>query len=287
MELPPYCRPRVRDVLLHAWVRLKGFVFGAGKVIVLVVVVLNFLNSLGTDGSFGNENSERSALSAVGRALVPAFEPLGIRRDNWPATVGLFAGVFAKEAVVGTLDALYSGLARDRAAEEGRTSGDDGAFDLRAGMGAALATLPANLAAVADLVADPLGLAAVRSQGLEVAAARQEVALGTFRAMASRFDGAVGAFSYLLFILLYIPCVAALGAVNREVGPAWTAFAALWNSGVAYAVAVTVYQGATFAQHPVSSAAWIGGLSALMAATITGLGIAGRVRPGRPAAAVE
>jgi len=134
MELPPYCRPRARDVLLHAWVRLKGFLFGAGKVIVLVVVVLNFLNSLGSDGSFGNEDSEKSALSAVGRALVPAFEPLGIRRDNWPATVGLFTGVFAKEAVVGTLDALYAGLARDPAAEED-DAGGAGAFDFRAGVG--------------------------------------------------------------------------------------------------------------------------------------------------------
>ncbi|GIS70378.1 MAG: hypothetical protein CM1200mP9_11990 [Gammaproteobacteria bacterium] len=33
---------------------------------------------------------------------------MGISDDNWPATVGIFAGIFAKEVVVGTLDALYS-----------------------------------------------------------------------------------------------------------------------------------------------------------------------------------
>jgi len=33
---------------------------------------------------------------------------MGIADDNWPATVGIFTGIFAKEAVVGTLDSLYS-----------------------------------------------------------------------------------------------------------------------------------------------------------------------------------
>ena len=31
--------------------------------------------------------------------------PMGIDEDNWPATVGIFTGFFAKEVVVGTLDA--------------------------------------------------------------------------------------------------------------------------------------------------------------------------------------
>jgi ferrous iron transport protein B len=265
--------------LLHAWIRLKSFVFGAGKVIVLVVTVLNALNSLGTDGSFGNEDSDTSALSAVGRAIVPAFEPMGIHADNWPATVGLFTGVFAKEAMVGTLDTLYSGLSEDAGplnAWPGASGRERDGFDVWVGIGEALATIPTNLAGIADLLADPLGLGVLRSESLEAAAASQEVALGTFRAMASRFDGAIGAFCYLLFIALYIPCAAALGAINREVGPGWTVFAALWTTGVAYYLAVTVYQTATFAQHPVSSAAWIGALSALMAAAILGLGVAGR-----------
>ena len=116
MELPAYHLPTLRGVFIRTWDRLKSFLFNAGKVIVPMVLVLNFLNALGTDGSFGQENSNKSVLSEIGRGLTPAFKPMGIEKDNWPATVGIFTGVLAKEAVVGTLDALYSQLATTDAA---------------------------------------------------------------------------------------------------------------------------------------------------------------------------
>jgi len=276
MELPPYHLPRPRDVLIHTWNRLKGFIFGAGQIIVVVVTVLSFFNSLGTDGSFGNEDSGKSVLSAVGRAIVPAFEPMGITDANWPATVGIFTGVFAKEAVVGTLDSLYSNLAG-----EGQASADE-PYSLLGGLEKALATIPANLAGLADLAADPLGIGAVEAPSLEQAAADQAVALGTFGAMTSRFDGAAGAFAYMLFILLYFPCVAALGAVNRETGPRWALFAALWTTGLAYVSAVSFYQAARFAAHPGTSAAWIAGLALGMALVIWAMRRAGRAVGGAP-----
>ncbi|MEN8197284.1 MAG: ferrous iron transporter B, partial [Pseudomonadota bacterium] len=100
--------------------------------------------------------------------------------------------------------------------------------------------------------------------------------LETFGAMTLRFDGAAGAFAYLLLILLYIPCVAALGAINREVGARWTTFAVCWTTGIAYAVSVGFYQTATFASHPVTSLAWIGGLTGTVLAAIVAMRIAGR-----------
>ena len=57
-EMPAYHVPIMRNILLTTWFRLKGFIFRAGKTIVVVVIALSFLNSIGTDGSFGNEDSE-------------------------------------------------------------------------------------------------------------------------------------------------------------------------------------------------------------------------------------
>jgi len=71
---------------------------------------------------------------------------------------------------------------------------------------------------------DPLGLGVGDVSTPATAAEEQEVAAGTFGAMAARVDGKVGAFSYLLFVLLYFPCVAAMGAVYRETNWGWTAF---------------------------------------------------------------
>ena len=183
MELPPYHVPTFKSLIRTTWDRLKAFVFKAGKVIIAVVVVLGFLNSLGTDGSFGNDDTDASVLSAIGRSMTPVVEPMGIHEDNWPATVGLFTGIFAKEAVVGTLNALYGQIAEDEAA------GDEGEepFSVAAGIGEAFASIPANLADAAASLADPLGLGVGDIADQAVAAEEQGVSTGIFGAHGSAF----------------------------------------------------------------------------------------------------
>ncbi|MDY0091122.1 MAG: Fe(2+) transporter permease subunit FeoB [Candidatus Vecturithrix sp.] len=264
MELPPYHRPTVKGVLLRTWDRLKSFMLRAGKMIILIVVILSFLNSVGTDGSFGNEDSDASMLTAIGKTITPIFAPLGITEENWPATVGIFTGIFAKEAVVGTLDALYAQLYADSEGEKGMEE----EFSFWGGISAAFATIPENLAGVVDTVRDPLGLSVGSMESLEAAAEDQEVSLSTFGAMAVMFDGKIGAFAYLLFVLLYFPCVAAIAAVYRETNWQWTLFAGLWTTGLAYLASTLFYQLATFSRHPASSLAWVGLVTIMFAATI-------------------
>jgi ferrous iron transport protein B len=238
--------------------------FRAGKIIVPMVVVISFLNSWGTDGSFGHDNTDQSMLSEVGRTLTPVFEPMGIHQDNWPATVGIFTGVLAKEAVVGTLDAIYAQLAIDEAMDEAT----EAKFSLVDGLSEAFASIPANLAAVGDTLLDPLGIQIGDVSDQTTAAEDQAVSTGTFGAMAARFDGQVGAFAYLLFILMYFPCAAAIAAFHREAGWRWTAFIAIWTTGLGYISAILFYQLATFAQHPAQSMAWSVGLLVLSGLTI-------------------
>ncbi len=266
MELPSYHRPTLRGMALRTWDRVKLFIREAGRVIILMVLLLSFLNSLGTDGSYGNENTEQSVLSEVGRGLTPVFSPLGVERDNWPATVGIFSGVLAKEVVVGTLDSIYTNLAAQQSGAD--PAGD---FEFWPAIGDALATVPDNLAGVAETITDPLGVSVGDVSSIETAAAEQDVQQGVFGAMAAGFDGRIGAFAYLLFVLLYFPCVATIGAIVREAGRPWALFVAAWTTGVAYYVASVFYQAATFARHPLSSTIWIGVLSALAVAVVIAL----------------
>ena len=287
MELSPYRMPTLRGVTLRTWERTRAFVFSAGKVIVPLVLVLNVLNSVGTDGTLGNEDSEASVLSEIGRTITPVFTPFGVTEENWPASVGIFTGFLAKEAVVGTLDSLYGELAeQDEAAalrsqvnpkplswradqtSETLPVPEEGPPNVLALIGEGLATIPANLADAVAGWADPLGVGIGEVGDLETAAAQNEVAVGTFGAMALRFGGAAGAFAYLLFVLLYIPCVAAMAAIRRETSGAFTAFVALWTTGFAWVAATLFYQIATFAQNPASSAAWIAGIAVFVAVVI-------------------
>ena len=52
----------------------------------------------------------------------------------------------------------------------------------------------------------------------------------------------LSAFSMLVFILLYVPCVAATSTMAKELGSAkWTAFSVCWQIGVAYVVSLLVH----------------------------------------------
>jgi ferrous iron transport protein B len=263
MELPPYHLPRLKGVLIRTWDRLQAFLWKAGRVIVLMVMVLGLLNSVGFDGSFGNQNSDRSVLSATSKAVTPIFSPMGLEPENWPATVGIFTGVFAKEAMVGTLNSIYSQLAL----EDANQAAEEEKFDFWGQIQEAIATIPANLAKLPQKLLDPLGLGIVNSQNQQTAAEEQEVDLGTFGAMVKRFDGQAGAFAYLLFVLLYFPCVSATAAVYRETNAGWTAFIALWTTGMAYVVATSFFQIATFSRHPAFSLLWL----VLMGLTVVGV----------------
>lgn len=254
MELPPYHMPSLRGVLLRTWDRVKLFLKEAGQVIVVMVMVINTLNSIGTDGSFGNANTDKSILAVASKSLTPVFTPLGIQQDNWPATLGVFTGIMAKEVVVGTLDSIYTQLGRDENQQEATP------FELWPAIVDAAKTIPTNLSAIADSLFDPLGMNVGNTSSSETAAEDQGVNSGIFGAMASRFDGKIGAFAYLLFILLYFPCVATIGAISREAGFSWAMFVGAWTTGVAYSVSTIFYQAATWTRHPLSSSAWILGL---------------------------
>jgi ferrous iron transport protein B len=124
---------------------------------------------------------------------------------------------------------------------------------------------------VKDLLTDPLAMDVGDLSDEGAAAAAQEVNLDVFGAMAARFDGQVGAFAYLLFILLYSPCVATIGAIRREAGPRWAAFVVAWSTGIAFISASLFYQIATYEGHPQSALAWIVGLSVILLLIVGGL----------------
>jgi ferrous iron transport protein B len=265
MELPLYHVPTVKSVLLRTWDRLKAFLLKASRILIPMVALLALLNTMALDGSIGHDDSKDSLLSSVSRSITPVFAPMGIRQDNWPATVGIFTGVFAKEAVVGTLDAIYL---QNEQQEQRAADDESAAFSLAAALQEAVRTIPENLAGVADTLADPLGLSIGDTSSADTAAEAQAVSAGTFGAMGKLFDGKIGAIAYMLFVLMYFPCVAAMSAVYRETNMRWTVFIALWTTGLAYVSATGFYQLATFARHPTFSAAWLAGSGLIFVAVV-------------------
>lgn len=249
IELPKYQKPAVLNVLLNTRNKMKSFILDAGKVIVLVVLALNFFNSLGTDGSFGHENQPTSVLSSTAKSLTPIVAPLGVTEENWPATVGIFTGLLAKEVVVGSLDALY---------QQQKSEDNNDGYDLITALSEALKTVPENVTGFVEGIIDPLGLQSIEDVNDRNAIAEdQGFTPSTLDKMVNQFDGAVGAYAYLLLILLYFPCVATFGAIKQELGWRWALYSGGWSMLLGYSVAVLFYQLANYQSHPMQSLAWL------------------------------
>ena len=236
MELPPYHMPRPKHIFLHTWERLKIFIWRAGKFIVPMVLVLGVLNSIDTKGNIGNSDSENSLLSVAGKAITPIFEPIGVERNNWQASVSIFTGLFAKESVIGTLNGLYGqadASARETMAEEKNE------YSLIGGLKDAFVSIPNNLAGVFPAFFDPLGFSDAADEVTEGEA--KDDNLVTISGLRKHFTGGFHqAFAFLLFILLYVPCIAATGVVFREIGIGYGTVFVAYLTTVGWSVA-TVY----------------------------------------------
>ena len=220
MELPAYHLPKIRPLLEHSFRQLKSFFLNAGKTLIIIVIFLSFFNSFGLDGSFGNENTDKSVLAYAGKTITPVFSSFGIDNDNWPASVALLSGVFAKEVIVASLNSLYI------TAEAANAK----AFNFLSSLRDAVATIPNNFrSSVSSLI--PVSAA---NDGLEPA---------LFSSIRAAFhNDPYAAFAYLLFILLYVPCVAVIATMRKEVGIGYTILQIGYSTFLAWFVASFFYQ---------------------------------------------
>ncbi|MGL4427873.1 Ferrous iron transport protein B [compost metagenome] len=235
MELPVYHVPHLKSLFIQTWQRLKGFVLRAGKVIVIVSIFLSALNSFSLSGQ-AVDNINDSALASVSRELTPLLKPIGVHEDNWQAAVGLFTGAMAKEVVVGTLNTLYTA---ENIQEEAFNPAEFSLGD----------ELLSAVEETGQSLKDTFSLS-VLANPIEASKGDGEMATGAMGVMSEKFGSASAAYSYLIFVLLYIPCISVMGAIARESSRGWMGFSVLWGLNIAYSLATLYYQTVNFSQHP-------------------------------------
>lgn len=235
LELIDYHLPTLRGVLIKSWDKVKSFIFGAGKLIIIVFIILQCLNSLAFDLSTGNQNNGKSILAVIGKKITPVFAPIGIKEENWPATVGLFTGIFAKEVVVGTLNSLYLSIESENRIEIGQTG-------MKEKLKTAFLSIPQNISKIGESLFNPLWLNLSDQKIVENFLNTEGISASIYKTMQKSFDGKIAVFSYLLFVLLYFPCVSVFGIIVREIGTRWAIFSAIWSTSLAYVVSFSFYQ---------------------------------------------
>lgn len=240
LELPAYHKPSLARLCKETLMRLRFFVVRAGKLIVPICIILGGLNAITLEGGLNaGEASAQSLLSVMGQWITPLFAPMGIHQDNWPATVGLLTGMLAKEVVVGTLNSLYA-----QAGHLGEIAAAH--FDFWAGMKAALWSIPQNISQLGSAFMNPV----------LASAGDNAISQPVYGMMAERFDGKIGAYAYLLFVLLYIPCVSTMAVIRQEANAKYMWVSIVWSLGVAYGSAVGFYQAAKCIERFPQSISW-------------------------------
>jgi len=221
LELPPYRQPALKSVLIHMWENTREFVRKAGTTILSASIVMWILLNL----PWGVVDQRDSYFGKFSGAIAPVFTPLGF--GNWETGGALVSGFMAKEIVVSTMSQIYLGDAEAIPVEpttfsEDVTSVGKGFVDAGVRSGKILLSILPGV----DLV--------------DSSTQSEDTALSL--ALRDNFS-VLGALSLLVFVLLYVPCVATLGAIKHEFGMSWAVTSAIYQTVVAWIFAFLVYQG--------------------------------------------
>ena len=209
MELPPYRVPTAKSVVRHTWEKGKQYLQKMSGVILIFSVVIWFLGYFPNHDAYDSVKSqqEHSFIGYIGKAMEPVLEPLGF---DWRMGVGIVAGVGAKELVVSTLGVMY-------APEE-------------------------PLAAVAP--ASDLPAAIADSAASEDQSAPDVESVGETRLQKAllRSVTPASALAYMVFILLYFPCIATFVAIKKESGGwKWAIITAVYTIVLAWVAAFVTF----------------------------------------------
>jgi ferrous iron transport protein B len=225
MELPPYRMPSMHSLCLHTWEKGKHFLVKAGTYILAVSVLVWFLLNL----PWGVEHKKDSYLGKVGQAVAPALAPLGF--GTWEAGSSLVAGLVAKEIVVGTMGEIYVA----KKAEE-KKAAPPLSEDLKE---VGTSFLKAVKESVGNVVST-VGISTISAtEDAEKAAERAPLK----EALKTQYTP-LAAYAFIVFVLLYMPCVIAAVAMVQEFGTwKWYGIAFGYQMVLAWGMAFIIYQG--------------------------------------------
>jgi ferrous iron transport protein B len=212
LEMPPYRRPRLRDIFWRMWERAREFLVRAGTVIVAMTIIIWALVYFPRPADLPQRVKaemvsvtdaetiqtkvdaayiEQSYLARAGRTMQPIFAPAGF---DWKITVGILASFPAREVIIATLGTIY-GIGQDVDEESG---------DLRSAL-------------KEDLWRDGI------REGLPV------------------FTVPV-ALSIMVFFALCLQCGATVAVMAKESNWGWAIFGFVYMTAVAWLGAVLTYQ---------------------------------------------
>ena len=280
MELPPYRIPTGKSIFRHTWEKGRQYLQKMSGVILVCSLIIWALGYF-PRGNYETvqEQQENSYIGMIGKGIEPVLEPLGF---DWRMGVGIISGVGAKELVVSTLGVMYSGYEPESSAASGDAGhviarsdsdvaissagpvvGDVGepvgdvvgdVGDVVGDVGDVVGDIGDVVGDVGDVVGDigagdagVAGYEASDDAGHVIARSGSDVAISSAGhvSLSDALKHAVtpaGALAYMVFILLYFPCVATFIAIRNETGSwKWALLTAVYTIVLAWVASFATF----------------------------------------------
>jgi ferrous iron transport protein B len=222
LELPPYRMPTLKGTVIHMWERGSIFIKKMGGVILLGSIVVWALSSFprgvvySRDYAGEERRIQQEYATSIQSAAPKNSEALAKERDQKITEVEISKQrEFQEKSYLGRLGKGMAPVLRPLG------------FDWRAGV----ALLTGFVAK--EIVVSTFGV-------LYQAKEKDE----TLRTAIQRAMTPLAGYAFLIFVLVYTPCLATVAAIRRETGSwTWTAFAVGYALCLAWCLAFVIYQG--------------------------------------------
>ncbi|MEN8246481.1 MAG: ferrous iron transport protein B [Thermodesulfobacteriota bacterium] len=225
MELPPYRVPMAKSLLIHMWDRSKIFLKKMGKIILLGSIVVWALTAFPrhVDYSMDYDAEIQGTIQKY-----DAYRPAD--------------GVEVQQGLTAKRDREVKALKARKAAERIEQS-----YMGRLGKWVAPVFAPIGIdwrGGVALLTGFVAKEIVVSTMGVLYAVDDVDEPDALEKALAASSLTPLAAFSMMIFVLLYLPCLSTVAAIRRETGSfKWMTFSIVYTTSVAWVASFIVYQG--------------------------------------------
>jgi ferrous iron transport protein B len=233
IELPPYRLPNIKTIWFYIKERTGAFLKNAWTIIMAVSIVLWLLLAIPANGqgSFAETDVDSSVFAAINKKIAPVLAPLGF--GSWQASGALTTGIVAKEVVISTMAQIYATEGVEEAAESTTFLQDVGEI-ITSFIGATIDTVKSLPLIVGinlfeeDAEPEPTDLMSAIYVSFESSSGGYPLLAGL---------------AFMVFVLIYTPCMVAVIAEKQELGSRWMWVSIIGQLVLAWMMAFVVFQG--------------------------------------------
>ncbi len=224
MELPPYRLPTLKNTTIHMWHKGVQYLKKMGNIILIASILIWALGYFPRDVKYSEDFNAQIASLQSSSELTPDEKDHHIARID-----GIKDAERQEKSYIGQLGHAIEPLIEPL--------GYDWKMGVSILTGLAAKEIVISTMAIlyqADLQADD------SSETLKENLIKQEHTSGVLKGQ--RVFTPLVAFGFMLFVLIYFPCVAVIAAIKKESNWKWALFTMVYTTAIAWVVAFLTYQ---------------------------------------------